>query len=347
MNIDKNHKLLIIGGISYSDSNLPRLGGTTILMDNFIEYCVQNSIPYILVPTNRFWGFKFCSLINTLFTFWMILVNILKCNVVMVNISSLKGTIILLPFVAVISKLTFRDYVFRMFAGNLHVFLESNYIYKKIVYLCIKKSKHTFVETYELINYFKSNNLSVQWFPNVRIPVDYHKNPLRFERKCVFMSHVKKEKGMDDLISLKKIMPECEIDVYGKIVENTYSYDTFKEIGINYMGELLPNQVRKKLIDYDILLLPSYREGYPGIIIEALSVGLPCISTRVGGVPEVITDGYNGKLVEVGDVNGFKEAIQSISKDNYSLYSNNAKDSFNSCYNSEIVNKRIVSMIIN
>ena len=56
----------------------------------------------------------------------------------------------------------------------------------------------------------------------------------------------------------------------------------------------------------DILLLPSYNEGLPYVIIEALASGLPIISTDVGGIPEVIENGQNGYIIKAGDVNAFK-----------------------------------------
>ncbi|MCH2101410.1 MAG: glycosyltransferase [Planctomycetes bacterium] len=59
----------------------------------------------------------------------------------------------------------------------------------------------------------------------------------------------------------------------------------------------------------DIYTLPSYNEGLPGSVLEAMSAGLPCISTPVGGIPEAVRDGETGYLVEPGDVNGLAEAL--------------------------------------
>ena len=65
----------------------------------------------------------------------------------------------------------------------------------------------------------------------------------------------------------------------------------------------------------DILLLPSYNEGLPYVIIEALASGLPIISTDVGGIPEVIENGQNGYIIKSGDVNALRRHIIELLKD--------------------------------
>lgn len=58
----------------------------------------------------------------------------------------------------------------------------------------------------------------------------------------------------------------------------------------------------------DIYVLPSYNEGLPISILEAISYGKPVIATPVGGIPEVVRPGFNGWLIEPGN----KSALQSV-----------------------------------
>ncbi len=66
----------------------------------------------------------------------------------------------------------------------------------------------------------------------------------------------------------------------------------------------------------DALVLPSlYKEGLPNVLLEAMAMGLPVISSRLAGTPEVVHDGETGLLIEPGDVAGLGEAIGRLGSD--------------------------------
>lgn len=60
----------------------------------------------------------------------------------------------------------------------------------------------------------------------------------------------------------------------------------------------------------DFLCLPSHREGFGMVIVEAAAVGIPAIGTRIHGITDAIEDGYTGQLVTAGDVSALAEAIR-------------------------------------
>jgi glycosyltransferase involved in cell wall biosynthesis len=59
----------------------------------------------------------------------------------------------------------------------------------------------------------------------------------------------------------------------------------------------------------DVAVLPSYWEGMPNAVLEAMACGLPCVATRVSGSEDIITDGVNGLLVEPADYEGMARAL--------------------------------------
>jgi len=65
----------------------------------------------------------------------------------------------------------------------------------------------------------------------------------------------------------------------------------------------------------DIYILPSYNEGLPMSILEAMTYCLPIISTPVGGIPEAVHDGVNGYLINPGDCKALAEKIELLATD--------------------------------
>lgn len=65
----------------------------------------------------------------------------------------------------------------------------------------------------------------------------------------------------------------------------------------------------------DIYALPSYHEGLPASIVEAMAAGAPIVSTPVGGIPEAVIDTYNGFLVRPGDVDALHDRLRTLALD--------------------------------
>jgi glycosyltransferase involved in cell wall biosynthesis len=90
-----------------------------------------------------------------------------------------------------------------------------------------------------------------------------------------------------------------------------------QELGIEekvrFIG--LVNDVRKYLAISDLFVFPSLHEGFPNSVLEAMACGLPVISTRIGGVIDVIKNGENGLLVEPGNVDQLADALKRLISD--------------------------------
>ena len=77
------------------------------------------------------------------------------------------------------------------------------------------------------------------------------------------------------------------------------------------LAGFIPN-AKQYLKAFDIFVLPSLKEGLPYALLEAAFAGLPLISTRVGGIPEIIENGKNGFLVPPKNSNALAEAIKKL-----------------------------------
>ena len=81
---------------------------------------------------------------------------------------------------------------------------------------------------------------------------------------------------------------------------------------VSFVGALPREGVLSWLARAEAALLPSDNENYPHVAVEAHACGVPVIATRVGGVPEIVSDGVDGLLVERGDGDGFAAAMRAV-----------------------------------
>lgn len=158
---------------------------------------------------------------------------------------------------------------------------------------------------------------------NVIIPNGCHPRKLRFSDKkpesleLLFLGRLNIDhKGLDLMIpAVKKAYHyglNIHLSIYGRgkdkeihwLNEQLKGYEGI----IDFFGEVFGQQKEKAFINSDVLLLTSRYEGFPMVILEAFSYGLPCIVTPETNVSEIIeTDGSG--LVAHGDVDSIAEAI--------------------------------------
>lgn len=136
-------------------------------------------------------------------------------------------------------------------------------------------------------------------------------------RRFVYVGQVRPSKGAFELVSAAERLPEsATLDVYGPFLDGIDESLFQRGARAEYKGILDPGEVVATLRKYDVLVLPSKArsEGYPGVILEAFSVGLPVIATNVGGIPEIV-DERCGILVEPGDDEALVYAMRRLVSD--------------------------------
>lgn len=141
----------------------------------------------------------------------------------------------------------------------------------------------------------------------------------RAPSQVLFLGRLGNGKGTYDLLqAVRRITgrhPNIKL-ILGGDGEVERTRDTIRELGIDANVEVLgwvagPAKARL-LAQAAIYVLPSYAEGLPMSVLEAMSAGLAVIATPVGGVPEAVTNGVEGWLVPPGDVGALAEALDTL-----------------------------------
>lgn len=146
------------------------------------------------------------------------------------------------------------------------------------------------------------------------------KRLLGFDGKTLvgFVGRLSQEKGVSYLIeALQKLVFHKE-DLYGLIVGEgnygNYLKDYVNSLGISNKVIFTGNRKDTPLIycALDVFVLPSWKEGFPIAVLEAMACGTPVIATKVGDIPSIIENNVSGIIINKKDANEIKEAIENL-----------------------------------
>lgn len=145
---------------------------------------------------------------------------------------------------------------------------------------------------------------------------------------------------IDSFIEFYRDHPEYKLLIYG---DGVLRHDLEKYVSDKIMaGAILfkgnTKDVFSCIKNASVFVLPSKYEGMPNALIEAMSLGLPCISTKVSGATELIHDGINGILVDVDDKSQMVNALNFLvsNRDIANVYAQRATEVY-SLTNSDII----------
>lgn len=151
----------------------------------------------------------------------------------------------------------------------------------------------------------------------------------RLNRPCnntvLFLGELGSRKGCYDIPSVaKKVLKEIPkvkfvLGGIGLPEDETAIKKLCNDKGISdkviFSGWVHGDEKDKLLREADVFFLPSYNEGMPMSVLDAMGYGLPVVSTNVGGIPKIVHDGVNGSCCESGNIEKMKDGIVELLKD--------------------------------
>ena len=155
-------------------------------------------------------------------------------------------------------------------------------------------------------------------------PARYHAPPVvrhDTELRLLFVGRLAPVKGLRVLLeALERLVPEIpeiRLTLVGDGPDRADLEAHAAPLGdrVRFTGYMSQDEVAEAMRSHDIFVLPSFAEGVPVVLMEAMASTCPVIATQVAGVGELVTDGENGFLVPPGDVDMLAARIQDLARD--------------------------------
>jgi glycosyltransferase involved in cell wall biosynthesis len=166
---------------------------------------------------------------------------------------------------------------------------------------------------YDTRIYVIPNGIDLEEYKDVMIIPNRKKGT----KEILFVGRLHPIKGVQYLLrAMKQVqekIPDARLILVGDGEERERLVSLSIQLGIQkyvqFIGITPHNVVKTFMQQADVFVLPSLSEGFPNVILEAMACGLPIIASRVGGIPDIITNDTNGYLVEVKDTNDMANKI--------------------------------------
>jgi glycosyltransferase involved in cell wall biosynthesis len=224
--------------------------------------------------------------------------------------------------VFVICKYLFRKKIIYHIHGGAYqkFFKNSNILAKQLIRNLLCNADVVLCLSQSWIEYFGQNfkTKRVLILPNI---IDYpliNKSSVKSDMiTFLFLGLICKEKGIFDLI---EVIGKYRDQYQGKIkmiIGGNGEVQQLKELinknhiedVVEFLGWISSEAKPNVLNNSDVYILPSYHEGLPISILESMSYGKAIISTKVGGIPEIVGNEENGLLINPGDLEQIKQSL--------------------------------------
>jgi glycosyltransferase involved in cell wall biosynthesis len=142
-------------------------------------------------------------------------------------------------------------------------------------------------------------------------------------KRLLFVGRLAGVKGVSVLFeALERIIPrfpDLRLTLIGDGPERgdfeKEAHERGLDAAVTFAGYRSQSEVAEALQEADMLVLPSFAEGVPVVLMEAMAAGIPVVTTRVAGIPELVDDRVSGLLVPPGDADGLAGAISELMAD--------------------------------
>lgn len=313
MNSEKKLYIAMLG------PDLQAKGGIAAVASSLVEGFSNGNffIDYIPTTIDRASIFKLICFFRAIMYFMIILpkVNFLHIHVASRTSFWRKTIFVLLSLIFNV------PYILHIHGGSFPQFYENecNKLKQKVIKSVFNKAAVIFVLSLWWEKYLKQKITENENIILMYNSVNVEKNYVKYNgsnNKLLFIGSLSEDKGFFDLLTVMekivikypKVLLRCcgdgDLSELRKLIAKK-KLDKHVEL----LGWVSGAQKVYQLKNSSIYILPSYFEGLPISMLEAMSFSLPVICTNVGGIPEIIQNGIDGILIRPGDIHGLYKAL--------------------------------------
>ena len=184
--------------------------------------------------------------------------------------------------------------------------IESRYLKKVDALTVVSREAERIYNEYHPI--YIPNGIDVDEFGSkARNPVDLPDNSV------LFIGRLSREKGVEVLLQawrkVHNLIPSARLYILGSGRLRRIVID-HEKLGVEFAGEVSHDEIPNWLCNASLFVLPSILEtGMPMAVLEAMTMKVPVVATKCGGIPDVIIDGKTGILTEPNSIDALAEAM--------------------------------------
>lgn len=284
-------------------------GGVGAVIDVYSKH-IQ---PFKFIPTyvtkSFFW--QLTTYVSAVFRLIWVLITDRKIKILHIHHAS-RGSFLRKSVMMLIGKLFRKKIILHVHGAKFHIYFNSRrflkpyirYVFESAdVVICLSETwRRFFSSTFKLKHLEIINNV-------IEKVCEKPRTAENDSLDLLFLGQIGNRKGVFDLLDVLAANREefkgrvkvtiggiGEVDRLQKIIsDNQFNGD------VSFAGWVNGSTKAQLLNNCDVYILPSYNEGLPVSVLEAMAHGKPVISTNVGGIPEIVKPGFNGWLFQPGD----------------------------------------------
>ncbi|MHC5725575.1 MAG: glycosyltransferase family 4 protein [Nostoc sp.] len=315
----KTLKIILLG------PSLLQQGGISNYEKLFLEYAPSEvHICHIITHEEGAIAIKIMVFLRAIYRFlWMLISK--EVDIVQLEISQ-RGSVLRQAIMALLAWVFHKPIIIHAHGSQFHVFYAelAKWIQQLLTWVFSKCQR--LIVLSESWRSFYIENLGLKpeqvvvFYNPVKIPAEVPHRSGSKKANLLFLGRIGQRKGAFDLIEAFSILPTEYKSISSLIMAGDGDLEQARNLVttlnledyIKLPGWIGSHERDILLTEADVFVLPSYNEGLPLAMLEAMAWELPVIVTPVGGIPEIVTQSENGLIVNPGNIQQLSDAIKSL-----------------------------------